>query len=267
MSGLFDTRRNLLTTLLIGGIGLLTIGGLGQTMLMGRANVDRIPMSGSAGIGDSQVNAPETGLADFDEYAAITERPVFFSDRRLPVVEVVDVDDEPPPPTALPADDIDDLRAVIAGIIITPDLRMAMVRDEKMNRTVTLREGMSLEGEQAAWRLDTISPRMVNFVSVDGRHSELELKVNTAGLTAGSPGIIRTPISRLVPPTEQQPEPGQEAEERRAENGEPVATPEENDARARAEEVRRRVAERRAELRAEAERRAQMQQQQRRQDN
>jgi general secretion pathway protein N len=266
MNGLFDTRRNLLTTLLIGGIGLLTVGGLGQAMFMGRVDVDRIPMSGAAGIGDSQVNAPETGLADFDEYTAITGRPVFFSDRRLPVVEVVEVDDEPPPPAAMPADDVEDLRAVIAGIIITPDLRMAMVRDEKMNRTVTLREGMSLEGEQAAWRLDTISPRMVSFVSVDGRNSELELKVNTAGLTAGSPGTIRTPITQRLSQPEQQPELDQDAAERRAENGEQVATPEEIDARTRAEEVRRRVAERRAELRAEAERRAQMQQQQR-QDN
>ncbi|MFU8830816.1 MAG: hypothetical protein ACNA7J_01555, partial [Wenzhouxiangella sp.] len=212
MSGLLDTRRNLLTALLIGSIGLLAVGALGQAALMGRVNVDRIPMSGQVGIGDSQVNAPDTGLADFEEYDAIVTRPVFFSDRRLPVVEVVEVDDDLPPPDEQLADKVEDLRARIAGIIITPELRMAMVRDEKTNRTVSLREGMSLEGEQAAWRIDNIRPRMVSFVSVDGRQTELELKVHTAGLTVGTPAPARRQARAEEPADEEEEEAAAEAE-------------------------------------------------------
>ncbi len=260
MIGLLDTRRNLLTTLLVAGIGGLVLVGGAQTLLLGRANVDRIAPSGEVAIDSSDVDAPETGLEQFDSYRAITERPVFFADRRLPVVEVLDEaeEDEEPLPEIVEEGNIDDLRAVVAGIVITPDMRLAMVRDEAANKTVMLREGMSLEGEQAAWRLERIMPRTVSFVSVDGRESDLELKVNTAGLTAGSPGQVRTPASqRQAPepvPTDDQAEAGTEAEE---------VSPADADARARAEEVRRRVAERRAELRAEAERRARMQQQRR----
>ncbi len=262
MTGLFDTRRNLLTTLLVAGIATLVLVGGAQTLMLGRASVDRILPSGEVAIDARDVDVPETGLEQFDSYRAITERPVFFADRRLPVVEVLEEaeeDDEPPPPMA-EEEDIEDLRAVIAGIVITPDLRLAMVRDEAANKTVMLREGMSLDGEQAAWRLERIEPRGVSFVSVDGRESGLELKINTAGLTAGSPGEVRTPASRRDSPD---PVSGDEqsagAERTEADD----ASPADADARARAEEVRRRVAERRAELRAEAERRARMQQQRR----
>lgn len=264
MTGLFDAQRNLLTVLLVAGIGGLVLVGGAQTVFLGRADVDRISPSGEVAIDASDVDAPETGLEQFDSYRAITERPVFFADRRLPVVEVLEEieETEEPPPEIVEDVNIDDLRAVVAGIVITPDLRLAMVRDEAANKTVMLREGMSLDGDQAAWRLERIEPRMVSFVSVDGRESGLELKVNTAGLTAGSPGQIRTPARTRPEPT---PPSAEEAEEARADAGTDAeeVSPADADARARAEEVRRRVAERRAELRAEAERRARMQQQRR----
>lgn len=263
MSGWIDTQRNLLTTLLVGGIGVLAVTGLVQAILMGRVDVDRIDPVGQTTVDESRVAVPDTGLAEFEDYLAITERPVFFSDRRLPVIEMVEVDeideieliDEPED------EPVEDLRAVVAGIIITPDMRMAMVRDEAAGKTVLLREGMSLEGEQAAWRIDSIAARSASFVSVDGRTSDLELKVNTSGLTAGSPGQVRTPAARR----DRQPDREEPPDQPDAEEEAVAAT--EDDARARAEEVRRRVAERRAELRAEAERRAQAQQRQRRQDN
>ncbi len=261
MSGLLDTRNNLLTAILVIALGGLGVIAVGQTLLMGRVNLDRIPASGQSDMVSGEVDAPETGLADFASYTAITDRPVFFSDRRLPVVEVVEVPEDMPDPDPGfdDPDPVEDLRAAVAGIIITPELRMAMIRDDAANKTMVLREGMSLEGEQAAWRLDQIASRSVSFVSVDGRESALELKVNTAGLTAGSPGQITTPASQRAQEAEA-PASEESAEQRReaTETGD-------NDARARAEEVRRRVAERRAELRAEAERRAQMQRQ--RQDN
>lgn len=262
MSGLIDPQRNLLTTLLVAVAGVLVVAAVVQQFVVGRVDIDRIPMIGSTMVSDSRVDVPETGLEDFGDYTAITGRPVFFSDRRLPVVELVEGDDgveEPAGPMEEEA--VEALKAVLAGIIITPEMRLALVRDESANKTVTLREGMSLDGEQAAWRLDSIAPRTVSFVSVDGRQSELELKVNTAGLQAGSPGQVRTPASRAASTGG-----GDSNEDLATEpEGRQPASAAEDDARTRAEEVRRRVAERRAELRAEAERRAQQQRQ--RQDN
>lgn len=262
MAGLIDIQRNLLTTILVGGIGVLVAAGLVQAVLMGRVDVDRIEPVGQTTVDEARVDVPDTGLAEFEDYMAITRQPVFFSDRRLPVVQMAEVDDDEDmeQPEEFEEEPVEDLRAVVAGIIITPEMRMAMVRDEAAGKTFLLREGMSLEGEQAAWRVDAIAPRSASFVSVDGRTSDLELKVNTAGLTAGSPGQVRTPATRRDRQAEQEEQPEQ------AESEEAVATTE-DDARARAEEVRRRVAERRAELRAEAERRAEAQQRQRRQDN
>jgi len=255
MAGLLDTRHNLLTVILLGLIAVLVVGLGAQMLLLGRSDIDRIAPQGSTEVPAAEVSVPETGLADMDQYAAITARPVFFSDRRLPEVELPD-EDEQLAEEDLEAEEetVNELKARVAGIIITPELRLAMVRDETANKTLVLREGMSLEGEQAAWRLDSIADRQVNFVSVDGRESLLELAVNTSGLAQGSSGI--QPQSNVREPT-----PETEGDQRQPT---PADTSQQVDARARAEEVRRRVAERRAELRAEAERRAQLQQQQKR---
>lgn len=247
---IFDPQKNLLTTLLALLIGGLVIVAAGLFLVLGRVQLDRIEPVGDTSVPPLVVAAPQTGLEAFEEYNEILRRPVFFSDRRLPVLQAEDFDEqalaieEPPEP-----EPVSELKASVAGIIITPEMRMAMIRDQEANRTVLLREGMSLEGEQAAWRLDRIEPRLVNFVSVDGRSAGLELEVNTRGLAA--PAARVAAAARETEP----------AEASDAASAAPVAGVD-DEARTRAEEIRRRVAERRAELRAEAERRAQQQQQQ-----
>ena len=248
---IIDPQNNLLTTLLAAAIGGLLLVAVLLFALLGRVNLDRIEPVGDTSVPPLVVAAPQSGLEAFEEYNEILRRPVFFSDRRLPVLQAADFDEEavvmeePPEP-----EPVSELKASVAGIIITPEMRMAMIRDQEANRTVLLREGMSLEGEQAAWRLDSIEPRLVNFVSVDGRSAGLELEVNTRGLAA--------PAQRAAAAA-REPEPA-EAREAAA----PAVAEVDDEARTRAEEIRRRVAERRAELRAEAERRAQQQQQQQR---
>ena len=250
---IIDPQNNLLTTLLAAAIGGLLLVAVLLFALLGRVNLDRIEPVGDTSVPPLVVAAPQSGLEAFEEYNEILRRPVFFSDRRLPVLQAEDFDaevvaiEEPPEP-----EPVSELKASVAGIIITPEMRMAMIRDQEANRTVLLREGMSLEGEQAAWRLDSIEPRLVNFVSVDGRSAGLELEVNTRGLAA--------PATRAAAATRET-EPAEASDAAPA----PAASAVDDEARTRAEEIRRRVAERRAELRAEAERRAQQQQQ--RQDN
>lgn len=255
MSSFLDTRNNLLTVLLVALIAFLGLGLAVQFIVMGRTDPAGIAPSGSTEVNRAEVDVPETGLAEIDTYGSITGRPVFFSDRQLPVIELP-TEEELAAAELEPVDEeepVDELRAVVAGIIVTPELRLAMVRDDVANETVMLREGMSLEGEQAAWKLDSIGTRQVNFVSVDGRESLLELSVNTNSLAAGSSGLSPRGDGQNSPA-------GQDGDQ-----NQPVEpdVSQQSDARARAEEVRRRVAERRAELRAEAERRARLQQQQR----
>jgi len=244
---ILDPQRNLLTTGLAGLVGLLVLTSLALFVMVGRVDVDRIEPVGDTSVAHVSVAVAETGLEPFEEYGEIVRRPVFFSDRRLPVVQMAEAgeEEEDPIEDVEEVEEAPDLKASVAGIIITPEMRMAMINDQTANRTVLLREGMSLEGDQAAWKLDSIQPRGVSFVSVDGRSTGLELEINTRGLTR--------PIAqrRAGQTAEPEPEPETGAEE---------PSELDNEARSRAEEIRRRVAERRAELRAEAERRAQQQQ-------
>lgn len=248
---MINTHNNLLTTLLAWLLGALVLVALVLVVLFGRVNVERIAADGETTVPRVEVAVAESSLDPFDEYGEIIRRPVFFSDRRLPVIEVAAVDGEPElepePIEEVEEDPIPELKAAVAGIIITPETRMAMINDQEANRTLVMREGMSLEGEQAGWRVDRIDSRQVNFVSADGQRAGLELKVNTRGLTA--PSIQRRTRASESPVTDDE---VLADEDGRAELDE--------DARTRAEEIRRRVAERRAELRAEAERRAQEQQ-------
>lgn len=253
---MFDLQRNLLTTLLAIGIGALVLAGGALALLMGRPDVEAIEPRGNTEAAQVQVDVPETGLEDFSAYSAIIERPVFFSDRQLPVVEAPGDPEQEVAVEEDEAEEIEDLDAAVAGIVITPDMKLAMVSDNQAGKTFVLREGMSLEGKQAAWKLETIRPRQVSFVSVDGRQTDLDLKVETAGLQA--PASARRPTGE----DESSEQPQAEQEQAAAPQDERQASEE---ARARAEEIRRRVAERRAQLRAEAERRARQRQQQ--QDN
>ncbi|RFF29037.1 hypothetical protein [Wenzhouxiangella sediminis] len=251
---MLDLQRNLLTTLLAAGIGVLVVAGGVIALLMGRPDLAAIEPQGSTEAAEVQVDVPQTGLEDFSAYSAIIERPVFFSDRQLPIVEAPG-DEEQMAVDEEEVEEVQDLKAALAGVVITPEMKLAMVSDEQAGKTFVLREGMSLEGEQAAWKLDVIQARQVSFVSVDGRQTDLELQVNTAGLDAPAPPVSTSDASQQQ---DAQPQ-GQQAEQ----PADPRQASEE--ARARAEEIRRRVAERRAQLRAEAERRARQRQEQ--QDN
>lgn len=236
---MFDLERNLLTTVLIALVGLLGLVGLVFLASFLRTDVGRIAPADGGLIQANPVEAPDTGLEALAEYAMIIERPVFFPDRRLPELEVaeevVEVIEEPVPE----ADPIEPLKAVIAGIIITPEAKLAMVNDEVAGKVMVLREGMNLEGEQSAWKLNEITARKADFVSTDGQRSALELQVYTEGLVAGNSGLGSNAAAQDSPATTESVDP--------------------EEAQSRAELIRQRVAERRAELRARAAERAEEQ--------
>jgi len=241
-----DTEHNLLTVLLGGALAAVVLAGLLSPVLLGRSNVDAIEPAPARDVlaGARTLELPE--LPELSEFSAITRRPVFFADRSLPIIESPgDGDDEqlaevePEPELEVPP-----LEAEVAGIIITPEQRLAMVTDNASGETRILSEGMTLAGDKSAWRVTGIRARGVDFESATGDVEQLELEVETDALKAGARVVQRNDDS------------GQ-----RASPGADTTDPDdaEAQARARAEEIRRRVAERRAQLRAEAERRARQQ--------
>lgn len=233
---MLDFEKNLLTTILVAFVGVLGLVGLVFLGSFLRTHVDRIAPSDEQAISANPVQAPDTGLQELGQYAVIIERPVFFPDRRLPVLAVAEENEQMDFQPIPEPDPIEPLKAVIAGIIITPEARIAMVNDQVAGKVMVLREGMSLEGEQAAWQLSEITERKADFVSVDGQQSSLQLQVYTEGLVAGNSGLAAN-----------------RAQSDGSAAGEEV-DPEE--AQSRADLIRQRVAERRAELRARAAERA-----------
>lgn len=178
--------------------------------------------------------------------SAILQQPLFFADRSLP--EIIDAEAAAALAAAeqgeqaMQEGSIEKLDARLAGIIITPDQRIAMVADNKSKKTLVLQEGMTLEGEQAAWRLDRIAERVVSFAAGD-ESTELELKVNTKGLQA--PAVTR-------PQQAESNQNEQQSAEEIVSNARDAAAQREQTAA----EIRRRIAERRAQLRAERARQA-----------
>ena len=223
---MLDLEKNLLTTVLIGATGLFGLVGLIFIGVYFLTDIRFIDPAQEQSIELSLVQAPETGLDELAAYSAITERPVFFPDRRLPVME----SDQPQEEIGEPAPEIepvDPLKAVVAGIIIAPDYRVALVNDEAAGGVGIMREGMSFEGEQAPWRLSEIGPRGASFVSIDGQETSLELNVYTDGLPAAARAAAMAS--------------GEDSDQ-------------DDGPQTRAALIRQRVAERRAELRARAQR-------------
>jgi general secretion pathway protein N len=243
-----DAQHNLLSVLLLGGIGLFgLLGGL-NFLLLGHGSADSIEPA-SAGLPTTgEARAPTQDIGELERFAVIMERPVFFEDRQLPVIDDAELANEEPVEDVPVVEEVPELEASVAGIIITPDLRLAMIADKQGRETQVLEEGMALEGELSAWKLTEIRPRSVRFATDAGRSADLELQVETNALAAGAPP------SR--PPQRDQPIP----QTAPSANSPTSDTEAQAAARARAEEIRRRVAERRAQLREEAERRAREQQ-------
>ncbi len=216
---------------------LLVVTGL-VAILFGHASELRLDASDDAANGSKIKDLKTVSFNDrvTETYTnAILQQPLFFADRALP--EIIDAEAAAQLAAAeqeQQATETQALDARLAGIIITPEKRIAMVADNKSKKTLVLHEGMSLEGEQAVWRLDSISERMVSFAAGE-ESAELELKVNTKGLQA--------PVTASIAPAANQ----QQSAAGVTSNARDAAAQREQTAA----EIRRRIAERRAQLRAE----------------
>ncbi len=163
---------------------------------------------------------------------AITARPLLNPDRQPEALE----DDGETKPEAEAAP-VTDLKARLTSVVIMPEDRYAIILDTQTNKRLTLSTGMPLEGAQGAWVLSAIEPRKVVFTAGEGKQAELELDVFNKSLPAGE--IRKTKPTR----PSGAPQTKQHGRIRESNN---------QQSRISAEEIRRKIAERRAQLRAQA---------------
>lgn len=195
-----------------------------------------IPPSASApssSVEDAQVaglDLPEFRAAkSIEEYAEITNRPV-FNESRQPIIELDDegADDE------LLQDDFGAPDVELAGVIITPSLRMATLRTKGEQQSLVAFEGRPLEGNYGSWQISRIEPREVTLSSGDGEELQLQLEVHMATIAA-PPKVAETSDAAV----------DLDENNRADRDGDQPLS--------RAEEIRERIAERREELRRAAE--------------
>lgn len=222
------------------GIGLLALagsfGGLDLAQRFGLGAGYRLPESGR---GDPAaplaLNREVFKLPSWGDYAIVLDRPIFNEDRKPTPISDTAATGKTEEATAKP------LNATLTSIILTPDVKLAIVKNNDTGESEVIRMGRPLKGEQNGWTLVEVSPRGATFEGQGLGRQALELAVNEA-----SSGVQMVPPG-AVNPGKPVPAPVSAA------NGKPGP---ETDAssQAHAEEIRRRIEERRRQLREEAER-------------
>lgn len=168
---------------------------------------------------------------ELDDYDEIITRPV-FNESRQPVLETDEegVIDEEPEFEEVDAPDVE-----LAGVIITPSLRMATLKEKGQQESLVAFVGRPLEGDYGSWQVTSIEPREVILTSGEGKELQLKLQVHNAKIA--EPPKAPAPIEESAEASEE---------------GTPVASVE-TQPLSRAEEIRQRIAERREELKRAAE--------------
>jgi hypothetical protein len=198
-----------------------------------------LPPAGSTGEADDAgggmgVDIPQLGETHpVEQYAVVTERPVFNASRQPELASDLEGEGE-----AVPEADVDAPEVELAGVVITPSVRMVTLREKKeKGQSLVAFEGQPLRGDYGSWHVSRIAPREITLASGDGEELQLKLEVHDA---------------KIAPPPK--PEPKAKPEEDVAAEGEQAGEAGGEDRpMTRAEEIRQRIQERREELRRAAE--------------
>jgi general secretion pathway protein N len=227
---MMDVKVARMTTLVLAAIcGLLLLMALVQLAGYGRGYgwLPADTESGALTVGS--IDREAFRIPPMSAFSEVERRPLFNEDRKPTPVSEGELAEEGPPPVPL--------NVTLTGVILvrktesTPELRIAMVRDNLRNESVALKVGMPLSGDQAGWTLVELAPRLATFRNANDETAEIELQ------TAATPA---------KPPTPQRPAPAAPAKPgsvapARAEN-------------AQESDLAKRIEERRRQMREEAER-------------
>lgn len=174
------------------------------------------------------------------QYAEAAARPLFTQDRRPRSFVASNPDGEA---GASPAAT---LEFVLTGVLISPQVRLAMLQPTGGGNAQRVRVGHAPEGA-SGWRLVEVQPRAAIFEASDGSRSTLDLR--TFGATSG-PAVARAGEPAAAPASAPAPVASSAAPPAAV-----AAATAANDAvpdQARIEAIRRRIEARRAQLRAGA---------------
>ena len=217
------------------GLALASIcGGLLLISLL-LAVVWALPPSVPAAASDTDEMLAALDVPELDDsepleaYTVITERPVFNASR-LPIIEegLADEDDQ------LAEEDVDAPEVELAGVIITPSIRMVTLRSKDQSESLVAFEGQPLEGNYGSWQVSHIEPREITLSSDNGEELQLKLQIHDVKIE----------------------EPPEMETEKTADSSSSAELAQDGDSDqplSRAEEIRQRIAARREELRRAAE--------------
>ena len=181
--------------------------------------------------GELSLDVPELLNSEpIDRYAVITERPAFNASRQpqaLLDTDESELEDDP-------EEDVDAPEVELAGVIITPSIRMVTLKPKEGSESLVAFEGQPLEGDYGSWHVSNIEPRKVTLSSGQGEEMELSLAVHDQTMQAPA----RQEEEKSEPDS---PDDSQTAQR---DSDQPLT---------RAEEIRQRIAERREELKRAAE--------------
>ena len=233
-----------LPTLLLGAVALWSLivlvcvyAGLGGRYSLHPDDPSQVPPLPTV-----DLSRAENPLQALPEYAVVGERPLFNADRRpLPPPENPDA----APTEAAPPAPLD---VVLTSVVISGEVRIAIVQDKKTSKSQSVRVGNALAGEQAGWKLVELGPRKAVFEGPTGR-TEADLRVFD-----GSGGEPPTAVAAPAPVAGDPAAAAANAANTAANPAAPVAQDNPQTPEARAELIRRRIEERRRQMREEAER-------------
>ena len=221
-NNLFGTILILLMVvfLLIGSVQMIGIGGgIKEVIVADDINAD-LPRVINTGTNTETNNKVDNTQLVND----IKGRPM-FSDTRLPFIETTEDEGLVGEPLV-----IGELKAKLMGVVISPETSYAMIVDEITKNREVYTVGMPLDGEQGGWTLTEITQRKVVFTSEDNKTEELELKVF---------GGTSSPTSKS-------------ASANAAGNKRTNQVQEKLEKKKNADDIRKKIAERRAQMRADA---------------
>lgn len=219
---------------------LATITGVLVVVALLLGVVWSLPPTGSGGDGEDAGEALMPDVPQLPEsepierYAVVTERPV-FNESRQPELEM-DLAEEG---DDTPEEEVDAPDVELAGVIITPSLRMVTLRQkEPAGESLVAFEGQPLQGDYGTWHVSRIAPREITLASGAGEELQLKLEVHDA---------------KIAPPPKPKPKPDEPAAEQQAAAADLPDGGGDAEPLSRAEEIRQRIQERREELRRAAE--------------
>jgi general secretion pathway protein N len=163
----------MITLALAGSCGVLALSAMVQLAGYGRGYgwlpADTEPSAST----NADIDRNPFSMPAFSSYHEVDSRPLFNEDRKPTPVSEGDAEEQGPPPVPL--------NVTLTGVILvrktesTPELRIAMVRDNMRNESLALKVGMPLTGDQAGWTLVAVEPRLAKFRNASDELAEIEL--------------------------------------------------------------------------------------------